>query len=41
VILSTWYNKLSETDKKMLVELIQVTVNSSIFGLLAVLDGCE
>jgi len=39
VILSNWYKELSKIDKKMLAELIQVTVNSSIFGFLAVLDG--
>ena len=39
VKLSNWYNKLADTDKENLHEVIKQAVDSTLFGTLCVLDG--
>ena len=36
---SEWYNKLSEEDKNMVMEIADESVKSCLFGFLCVLDG--
>lgn len=38
-MVSTWYNKLSDEDRKYVKEVIEYSVGEAVFGLLAVLDG--
>jgi hypothetical protein len=37
--LSIWYNSLSKNDKENIKEVITEAIDSSIFGLLCVIDG--
>ncbi len=39
MVLSEWFNNLSEQDKEMVKKIIENAVDSSVFGFLAVLDG--
>jgi hypothetical protein len=39
VNLSKWYLSLSDSDKEKIKEVIELAVDSSVFGILAVLDG--
>lgn len=37
--LSQWFKTLDSTDRKMTINLLELTARSSIFGFLCVLDG--
>ena len=37
--LSQWFNRLSEADKKNIVESVRLAVHASTFNMLCVLDG--
>ncbi|WP_199427126.1 hypothetical protein [Thermaerobacillus caldiproteolyticus] len=37
--LSSWFNSLAEKDKEVVKKIIQNAVDTTIFGLLAVIDG--
>ncbi|WP_284140760.1 MULTISPECIES: hypothetical protein [unclassified Virgibacillus] len=37
--LSSWFNQLDDTDREKLIEVVKRAVDTSIFGLFAVLDG--
>jgi hypothetical protein len=39
VLISEWYNKLSQIDKDMVMEIVKESVDASVFGFLCVFDG--
>ena len=39
VELSNWYNNLTETDKEMVLKVVEKTIEMAVFGFLCVLDG--
>lgn len=39
VLLSQWFEKLSDTDKKNLEKVVAIATHQTTFGLLAVIDG--
>ena len=39
VDLSQWYNSLNESDRGIILKLVEASVETAVFGFLAVLDG--
>ena len=37
--MSEWYNKLNDSEKNILFQIIQESVDTAVFGFLCVLDG--
>lgn len=41
LVLSDWYNRLSEEDKRRVMDVVSLTARHATFGMLAVLDGAR